>query len=767
MVIRQQEARADSESLWSRRPQWLGYVVAVGAQIGVALLLDAIRPVFPLASYPIYHILVVMLIAYSFGVWPAVVAGLAGFVAFNYFAVVPVHALWPVAVGAREWAKIVAYCLGITVVTIAMVQARKSQRRIQDLADEATALNTVLARQAAELQERAHMLDLAPVLVRGIDDKIIFWNRGAEMLYGYAADEAIGKSPDELLHTVVPKPLEAIKADVMREGEWRGELQHTRRDGSVIVLASHWVLHRNEDGSPKAFIEVNIDITELKRAEEALRESEKRLRATFDNAAVGILEVDADYNFIAANDRACRILGHECSDLLKTNVQDLTFPEDRARSDEMNAKLRSGELGSFTYEKRYVRGDGSPVWVQITASAIRDDNGRFERAIAVVEDVTERRESAEALRESEERFRTLYESLPIGIVQIDPNDLRFTLFNEAAAAGLGLTMDEMAHARLPDFELLHDEALIRSNVLRFLAGERIEFETRLRTKTGEIRDVLVRGQSMYSREGPKALAIWMDITARKRAEDEIRQLNAELEQRVRDRTAELEATNKELEAFSYSVSHDLRAPLRAIDGFSTALLRHYPQVLDDRGKDYLNRVRAAAQRMAQLIDDILGLSRAGRVEMRVERVDLTEMAADIVADLRKTQPKRRVEVTIEPGMVVTADPHLLRIALDNLLGNAWKFTANRDAARIEVGAIEQNGERVYFVRDNGAGFDATYADKLFSPFQRLHSDVEFPGTGIGLALVRRILRRHGGTIWAEGAVDEGAVFYFTVPEANT
>jgi len=257
-----------------------------------------------------------------------------------------------------------------------------------------------------------------------------------------------------------------------------------------------------------------------------------------------------------------------------------------------------------------------------------------------------------------------------------------------------------------------------------------------------------------------------EIEERKRAEEEVRTLNAELDRRVAERTTELEASNRELEAFSYSVSHDLRAPLRAIDGFSNAVLKHYPESLDARGQDYLRRIRAAAQRMAQLIDDVLGLSRASRAEMHRQRVDLSAMALEILGDLRRSQPQRKAEISVERGLIANADAHLLRIVLDNLLDNAWKFTGRRDVARIELGVTEQDGERVYYIRDNGAGFNPAYADKLFSPFQRLHAEDEFPGTGIGLALVQRILRRHGGRIWAESAVEQGATFHFTLGEAR-
>jgi PAS domain S-box-containing protein len=258
-----------------------------------------------------------------------------------------------------------------------------------------------------------------------------------------------------------------------------------------------------------------------------------------------------------------------------------------------------------------------------------------------------------------------------------------------------------------------------------------------------------------------------DITDHRRNEEAVRRLNAELEARVAQRTSQLADANKELEAFSYSVSHDLRAPLRSIDGFSKALLEDYADRLDAEGQDYLRRVRAASQRMGDLIDDLLDLSRINRAELRRARLDLGVIARKIADGLHTGHPERAVEWSIAPSLGADGDRNLLTILLDNLLGNAFKYTGRRPAARIEVGGFDDNGRMVYFVKDDGAGFDMTYAQKLFQPFQRLHLPDEFDGHGIGLATVQRIVRRHGGRVWAEAAVERGACFYFTLENPPT
>jgi light-regulated signal transduction histidine kinase (bacteriophytochrome) len=264
----------------------------------------------------------------------------------------------------------------------------------------------------------------------------------------------------------------------------------------------------------------------------------------------------------------------------------------------------------------------------------------------------------------------------------------------------------------------------------------------------------------------RLMAFCQDITERKRAEAALRELNADLERRVAMRTAELEATNRELESFSYSVSHDLRAPLRAIQGFSRILLEDCLPTLDETGREYLNRVCTSVDRMGRLIEDLLGLSRISRTKAVKVTVDLSAIARDAAEELRLADPQRDADFVIAPGVRVVGDPGLLRIVLQNLLGNAWKFTGKKPRARIEFGIVTSAaGQTTCFVRDEGAGFDMAYADQLFGVFKRLHPESEFPGTGIGLATVRRIVASHGGRIWAEAEPDRGATFFFTLAAA--
>lgn len=248
-------------------------------------------------------------------------------------------------------------------------------------------------------------------------------------------------------------------------------------------------------------------------------------------------------------------------------------------------------------------------------------------------------------------------------------------------------------------------------------------------------------------------------------ESEIRRMNSELERRVAQRTEQLEATNRELESFAYAVSHDLRAPLRSMSGFSQLLQESPSTTLDEKSRHYLQRINDASRRMSALIEDLLSLSRISRSELTPRPIDFSQLIADVATTIRERYPQHAVELEVQPGMVAHGDPRLLKLAMENLLDNAWKYTAHTPQAKVIVASQQETDGRVFFVRDNGVGFDMAYSSKLFGPFQRLHSDAEYPGTGIGLVTVQRILARHGGRVWADAQLNRGATFYFTIAEA--
>ncbi len=496
-----------------------------------------------------------------------------------------------------------------------------------------------LARQTRRLQEQANLIELAhdTIIVRDMDNRIVFWNHGAEETYGWTKDQAIGQVTHEFLQTLFTASREQVDATLIEQGQWEGELVHSTRDGRRIVVASRQVLERDERNQPRAILEINRDITERRRAEEQLSESETRFRTLVEQVQdYAIFGLDTEGRVVSWNTGAERVYGYRAEEILGEHVSRFYLPQDVAGGKLQRELTMAATEGSYQEVGERIRKDGSRYWADVLITALREPNG----------------------------------------------DLR--------------------------------------------------------------------GFAKVTR----------DITRRKQAEEKIQKLNRELEQRV----SELGAVNQELEAFSYSVSHDLRAPLRAIAGFSQALVEDYADVLDDQGKDYTRRIHAATQRLTQLIDDMLTLSRVTRTEMERDAVvDLSGLARSVAAQWQATYPERQVTWSIAPGLVARGDPRLVRVALENLIGNAWKFTSKAPEARIEFGqAGTEAGRPIYFVRDNGAGFDMAYADKLFGPFQRLHAVTEFPGTGIGLATVQRIVRRHGGRAWAEAAVGQGATFYFTL-----
>jgi PAS domain S-box-containing protein len=516
--------------------------------------------------------------------------------------------------------------------------------------------------------------------------------------------------------------------------------------------------------------EVNQQLSEenaeRKHAQETLPESEERFRAIADNLPQLAWLADGEGRVSWFNKRWLDYTGTTLEDNKGAGWKAVHHPDYvEAVAQNFERHLSEGKDWEDTFPLRGK--DGKYRWFLSQMKVIRNEAGSVVRFFGTNTDITAMRQMEEALRESEARFRVAVEAVSSIIWTNDADGMmhgeqpgwgNFTGQTQAEYQGHG-----WAKAVQPD-----DAAPTLAAWERAVAEKRLfEFEHRLRRADGEWRLCSIRAVPLVGSDGVirEWVGVHTDITERKRAVQALCELNETLEERVRQRTVELVAANKELEAFSYSVAHDLRAPLRGIDGFSKALLQDYGPKLDAEGQDYLRFVREGCQRMGLLIDDLLKLSRTTRAPLRREPVDLTEMAWRIARDLRRLAPERAVDLLIAEHLTTMGDPTLLEAALRNLLENAWKFTGQRAEALVEFGALEQpGGVPAFFVRDNGAGFDMRYADKLFGVFQRLHRPEEFAGTGIGLATVQRIFQRHSGRIWAEAEVDKGATFYFTLNE---
>src|SRR5438309_980459 len=450
------------------------------------------------------------------------------------------------------------------------------------------------------------------------------------------------------------------------------------------------------------------------QAEPSLRANEARLRLLLGSVRdYAIYMLDPTGHVVSWNPGAEQIKGYRAEEIIGQHFSRFYVPEDVAAGRPEAALRAAAAEGRYEEENWRIRKDGSRIWADVVITAVRDDRGTLLGFAKVTRDLTERQRAEEALRGSEERFRILAVTANDAIITADRHG-NITYFNPGAERIFGYGATEVNGKPLTVLMPERFRDAHHAGIARYLATG----EARVVGKTVEL-----AGQKKNGAEFPLelSLASWQrgseiaftaiirDVTERKRVEETLRR-----------HTAQVEAANAELDAFAYSVSHDLRAPLRGIDGFSQALLEDYADRLDDAGKDYLTRVRSASQRMATLIDDLLNLSRVTRSEMHVGPLDLSALAMGIAEGLQKRDPARRVEVAIAPGLHVSADPGLMRAVLQNLLENAWKFTGKLPDARIEVGSVPHDGGRAYFVRDNGAGFDMTYVHKLFGAFQRLH-----------------------------------------------
>jgi PAS domain S-box-containing protein len=510
------------------------------------------------------------------------------------------------------------------------------------------------------------------------------------------------------------------------------------------------------------------EIAELRRVQRELRESEARFRALTELSADWFWEQDENFRFVAIDGGSRYPLGiPPTTHILGRTRWELEHTEVPPGGWEAHRRMLERHEPFRDFELTRRDADGRPRLMSLTGEPIFDE-GRFTGYRGVGRDITESRRAEEELRESQRALSTLMFNLP-GMAYRCRNDRDWSMefVSEGARDLTGHSAEELV-TRVTYGGLIHpdDRERVWTEVQTAIAQDQpFEMTYRIQPASGPQKWVWERGSAVRSAAGP-VLALEgfiSDITDKRRAQDEVARLNAELEERVRQRTAQLQAANAELEAFAYSIAHDLRSPLTSIDGFSHTLDELCGTALGDQGRHYVSRIRAGVRQMSDLTDAMLSLARLSRVRLRWETVDLAVIARTALAQLQEREPQRIADVQIPPQLHAQGDPRLLTQVIHNLVGNAWKFSAHKPRTDIRVGSSQgDDGQPVYFVADRGAGFDMTYADRLFGAFQRLHTPSEFEGTGIGLALVQKVVHRHGGRIWAEARVGEGATFYFTL-----
>ncbi len=659
------------------------------------------------------------------------------------------------------------------------------QKRILELIALGTPLQTVLTELIQFIESQANEL-IGSILL--LDPDGVHLRHGAapslpdeynQAIDGVVIGESVGscgtaafRAKPVIVQNIETDPLWADYKELALKFGLRACWSTPILDSQMRVLGTFAIYHR-EPNLPtewhRQIIDLATDTAAIclmrDRGELALRESEERYRMLANNADDLVTLNDTRGNHLYLSPSYQRITGWTPHELNTLDWSTLVHPDDL----EVIRKARAANLAgqTTTIEHRFRHRDKQWIWMESRCKPIKDQEGSVEKLLVWSRDITERKRAEEALRASEIRFRTLAENAPVGIFQTDPaGDCLYV--NDRWCELAGLTPEQAAGKGWS--AALHPED--RERVLQewhrcAASGEVFYLDYRFLTPKGETRWLAGRALALNSNSGVITgyLGTVADITDHKLAEQRIIELNASLERRVAERTAELEAANKELESFSYSVSHDLRAPLRGIDGWSLALMEDYSGRIDARATGYITRIRSESQRLGELIDDLLELARVGRAGLRREPINLSAMVREIWARTTANDKKRVVEFKCEPRLKATGDAQLIEIALTNLLENAWKFTGNKRKPKIEFGRSTGKGANEFFIRDNGAGFDMKYARRLFGAFQRMHTQDEFPGTGVGLASVQRIIQRHGGKIRARAKISKGCTIFFTLPNA--
>jgi PAS domain S-box-containing protein len=585
--------------------------------------------------------------------------------------------------------------------------------------------------------------------------KIVDFNTHAYKTLGYTREEF---AKLDIGDTNIFEPIEEIqkRAEVFFKGN-ASTLETKQKTKSGKMSDVQISLKTINLGGKKLVMSIWRDITESKRAQEALTESEEKFSKIFHASPnpFCIASIEGE-TFIDINESYSRYTGYTREETIGRTSEELGLwvNEDDVKT-MRSILMQKGRILNHQFATRMKSGELRTV---LFSAEIITIAGRRCIIIAIT-DITERKKVEDALKMSEENFRHSLDDSPLGIRIVNSTGEPIYI-NQTLLEIYGYSTLEEYQSRPVEKRFTPDMYQEHLKVLQEMANHEVVpkiGETSIVRKDGEIRHLVVLTKEILWNSEKQYQLLYIDISERKKADEKLKEAMANMEQS----SARLAAANKELEVFSYSVSHDLRSPLRSIDGFSQALLEDYADKLDDTGKDYLKRLRNASQKMGELIDGLLRLSRLSRSELHRMTLDLSTMAVEIIARLRETQPERKVEFIVGEDLVAEADPQLCRALLENLLGNAWKFTGKVPHPVIELGSIKSGAQKTFFVRDNGAGFDMTYVDKLFGAFQRLHDNADFPGTGIGLATVQRIVNRHGGRVRAEGETGKGATFYFT------